>query len=88
MMYPFFIPIETDGSMIVVPKFVEHFTIVAGSIAAAGMILLVIGMILYFVFDIDADRLYRASTFLALSGVILLIIALVLILATGNKVTP
>lgn len=87
MFYPIFIPHNTESDAVY--SFPTPVVIMAygGLIfAVAGIVMLLVTMILDTCFEIDCDRLLKASTFCALGGAILLIIALPLMQITGVKV--
>ena len=87
MFYPIFIPHNTGSDAVY--SFPTPVAIMAygGMIfVAAGLAMLLVTVILDTCFEIDSDRLFKASTFCALGGAILLIIALPLMLITGVKV--
>ena len=87
MFYPIFIPHNTESDA------VYSFPTPVAIMAYGGLIFVVVGLVMLLVtmifdtcFEIDCDRLFKVSTFCALGGAILLIIALPLMLITGVKV--
>ena len=87
MFYPIFIPLNTGNDAVY--SFPTPVAIMAyGGLffVAVGLVMLLVTVILDTCFEIDCDRLFKVSTFCALGGAILLIIALPLMLITGVKV--
>ena len=87
MFYPIFIPHSMGNDAVYSFPLPVAILLYGGLVSTVmGLSLLLTTMIIDTCFEKDVDRLFKVSTFLALGGAILLIIALPLMLITGQKV--
>ena len=88
MYYPIILPINHTDNYVVVPEIVKQFTVFSVSVAVVGAMMLITTLILEFCFDREPNKLYRIGLFFTLTGLMLSLMALCIILVTGERITP
>lgn len=88
---PIFLPSDsTNGVDIIYPKWVEAIACFGGLVTVIGLLWIITALILSIITDDRIDVMEKPHVYswvLALSGLGVLIVALVLMLITGQKIT-
>ncbi len=86
MYYPMFIPIHGEPMEFTVPTIIVNFGKISLAMCLTGLLLLLFEMFSNVALEKEHDKLFRFAFGLTLTGVMLLMMAAILLIFTGEKV--